>query len=137
MRLIFSALIDQFAITSVCCLLMSGICSRVVTALITDQHCGIPGPLSRLCVSQHGTFCLTPGGNTGAITVVTTHTRVSDIRRCSMQTPLSPPALACLSSLSTHRQHHHQHGPVSGTSETLCHKHQDIMCVGLWDRVSP
>ena len=51
--------------------------------------------------------------------------------------PLSPPALACLSSLSTHRQHHHQHGPVSGTSETLCHKHQDIMCVGHWDKVSP
>ena len=29
---------------------------------------------------------------------------------CSMQTLLSPRALSCLSSLSTHRQHHHQHG---------------------------
>ena len=35
-----------------------------LSLLGADQHCGIPGPLSRLCVSQHGTFCLTPGGNT-------------------------------------------------------------------------
>ena len=82
-------------------------------------------PCPRLCVSQHGTFCLTPGGNTGANypawSPPTPGSQTSGDAVCSR--PLSPPALACLSSLSTHHQHHHQHGPVSGTSG-LCHKHQ-------------
>ena len=52
---------------SVCCLLMSGICSRVVTSLSLQTNiAAFLAPCPRLCVSQHGTFCLTPGGNTGA-----------------------------------------------------------------------
>ena len=103
-------------------------------------------PWPRLCVSQHGTFCLTPGGNTGANyrgqpPVVTSGHHPHPMwghAVCRHPSLPSPRALSCLSSLSTHSQHHHQHGPgvrnirgsVSQTSGHVTHCHTR----GAWDR---
>ena len=134
MRLIFSAVIDQFAISE--CLLSVNErnlfpCCHQSHYRPTLRHSWPPAPASVSPSTGH--FVSHPGVTPGPITscMVTTHTRVPDIRLCSVQQTLSPPALACLSSLSTHHQHHHQHGPVSGTSG-LCHKHQCAWDTGTW-----
>lgn len=93
--------------SSVCCLVMSGICSRVVTALITDRIVAFlapwPGPVS----PSTGHFVSHPG-----VTLVTTHTRCERDMAALMQyaDTLSPPAVMVFVPLSTHRQHHHQQG---------------------------
>ena len=96
-------------------------------------------PWPRLCVSQHGAFCLTLGGNT-PITgpALCGHHPHPGLRHQAMQyaDPCHPrPSRVCPRCLHTvniiinmARCQEHQR---------LCHKHQDIMCVGHWDKVSP
>ena len=83
-------------------------------------------PWPRLCVSQHGTFCLTPGGNTGANYRGQWSPPTPDVRPCSMQTPvtcLTPGPLVFVLAVYTPSTS----SPTwARCQEHRCHKHQDM-----------
>ena len=106
-------------------LLMRGIGSRVVTGLITDQHRGIPGPLVAPCVSRHGTFCLTPGGNTPITGRAPCHHPHSSHTRHyagPVSAGLTPSCLHTVNIIINTVSEH----------QSLCHKHQDNSYAWDW-----
>ena len=135
--LIFSALIDQFAITE--CLLSVNErnlfpCCHQSHYRPTLRHSWPPAPASVSPSTGH--FVSHPGVTPGPITscMVTTHTRVSDIRRCSMQQTLVTPGPRVFVLAVYTPSTSSSTWPRVRNIRTLS---QTSMCVGHRDMVSP